>query len=482
MISSFLKMTIEYVLLICEKTGVAVATLFAAAAKRVRFAYSDLFGDAVAALKKQVSKQARLIKIAGGGIIGVARVSAARIRRAFRGFTGKTAAYRVVNLAMPFLAVAAILWIATSFNNVTLAYEMKYSGRTVGYALDEQSATKALDIANSKVSGNSQMTEKPEICVTLVSSDKISSADALSRNIIRTSNEVYDGVGVYVNDEFLFAVNSADVFYDVLDSIRSSAKAASGADNAEIIDNIKTENGLFCEGDFVDKDGAEKQLMSGAISVKTVKVEKIKETIKYKTVTAKDNTKSTNYRRVLVKGEDGISEKTVTTEYINGVKQKSVTSKTEVVKSAVDEQVVVGTRKITNTVTVAASDRLSWPLNGGYISQYFGATDTNASGHTGLDIAANWGTQIYSASSGTVTEVVYSNSGYGNRFKVDCGNGIVLLYAHCSEINVAKGDVVNTGDMIAKVGSTGNSTGPHLHFEVRKNGVKVDPSPYLGLK
>ena len=131
MIKSFLKMTIEYVLLICEKTGVAVATLFAAAAKRVRFAYLNLFSDAVASIKKQVSKQARLIKIAGGGVIGVARVSATRIRRAFRGFTGKNAAYRVVNLAMPFLAVAAILWIATSFNNVTLAYEMKYSGRTV---------------------------------------------------------------------------------------------------------------------------------------------------------------------------------------------------------------------------------------------------------------------------------------------------------------------------------------------------------------
>ncbi|MEE1018542.1 MAG: peptidoglycan DD-metalloendopeptidase family protein [Acutalibacteraceae bacterium] len=482
MIKSFLKMTIEYVLLICEKTGVAVATLFAAAAKHVRFAYSNLFGDAVASIKKQVSKQARLIKIAGGGVIGVARVSAARIRRAFRGFTGKNAAYRVVNLAMPFLAVAAILWIATSFNNVTLAYEMKYSGRTVGYALDEQSATKALDIANSRVSGNSQMTEKPEICVTLVSSDKISSADALSRNIIRTSNEVYDGVGVYVNDVFLFAVDSSEIIDNALENVCSSAKAASGTDNAEIIDDIKTESGLFCEGDFVDEDSAEKQLMSGAISIKTVKVEKIKETIKHKTVTAKDNTKSTNYRRVLVKGEDGITEKTVTTEYINGVKQNSVTSKAVVVKSAVDEQVVVGTRKISTTVKVIASERMSWPLNGGYISQYFGATDTNPYGHTGLDIAANWGTPIYSASSGTVTEVVYSNSGYGNRFKVDCGNGIVLLYAHCSEINVAKGDVVNAGEMIATVGSTGNSTGPHLHFEVRKNGAKVDPSPYLGLK
>lgn len=482
MISSFLKMTIEYVLLICEKTGYAVAEFFAAAAKRVRFAFNDLFGDAVLSAKKQLKKQTRFVKIAGGGIVGIARVSAARIRRAFKGFTGKSAVYRVVNLAMPFLAVAAIFWIATSFNNVSLAYEMKYSGRTVGYALDEQSATRALDIANSKVSGNSQMTEKPQICVTLVSSDKISSADALSRNIIRTSSEVRDGVGVYVNGEFMFAVESADTIDNVLDYIRSLANAAAGTDNAELLDSVTTENGLFCESDFADEDTAAEQMTSGVIRVRTVKIEKINETIKYKTVTAKDSTKPTTYRRVLVKGEDGISQKTVATEYINGVKQKSVTSKSEILKSAVDEQVVVGTRKITSTVKVAASERLSWPLNGGYISQYFGATYTNRSGHTGLDIAANNGTQIYSASAGTVVEAVYSNSGYGNRLKIDCGNGIVLLYAHCSELSVKVGDVVNTGDMIAKIGSTGNSTGPHLHFEVRKNGVKVDPAPYLGLK
>ena len=481
MISSFFKMTIKYALLVCEKTGYAVAALFTSAVKRVRFAYRDLFGDAVFAAKKQIKAQFRLVKLAGGGMVGVAKVLAAAIRRAFEGFTGKSAAYRAVNLAMPFLAVAAILWIATSFNNVTLAYEMKYSGRTVGYALDEQSATKALDIANSKVSGNSQMTEEPEISVTLVSSDKISSADDLSRNIIRTSSEVCYGVGVYVNDEFMFAVERSDIIDSVLENIRNKANKATGCDNAEILDSVIAENGLFCEGDFVDETAAE-QMASGAVSVRTVKVEKITEAIKYDTVTAKDSTKPTTYRRVLVKGEDGESEKTVTTEYINGVKQKSVTSKTEVVKSAVDEQVVVGTRKVKSTVTVAASERMNWPLNGGYISQYFGSTDTNASGHTGIDIAANNGTQIYAACSGTVVEAVYSNSGYGNRLKINCGNGIVVLYAHCSSLDVSVGDSVSTGDMIATVGSTGNSTGPHLHFEVRKNGVQVDPAPYLGLK
>ena len=481
MIRSFIAMTIEYVLQICEKTGVAVATLFASAVRRLRFAFSDLFGDAVKSAKRQIEKQIRFIKLSGGGIVGFSRVAAAGLRRTFKGFTGKSAAFRAINLAMPFLAVAVILWIATSFNNVTLAYEMKYSGQTVGYARDEQSATKAVDIANSKVSGNTQMSEKPEINVTLVSSDMISSADTLSRNIIRSSGEVYDGIGVYLNGDYMFAVKSSDVVDNALDYICDSAKAADGADSAEIVDKVKTESGLFCEGDFVDEKTAVERLGNNDISVKSVKTTVITEPIKHNTVTAKDNTKPYNYRKVSVKGEDGVRRITVTTEYINGVEQKSSTTKSEIIKSAVDEQIIVGTRKSSGGVTVADSERLIWPLNGGYVSQYFGSSDS-AYGHTGIDIAANSGTQIYSASAGKVIEAVHSNKGYGNKLIIDCGNGITLLYAHCSTLEAKVGDTVNVGDMIATVGSTGNSTGPHLHFEVRKNGVKVDPAPYLGLK
>lgn len=475
MIRSFVKMTIEYILLICEKTGVAVASFFAATVKRARFAFDDLFGDVI----KSAVEQIQTLKSIDGGFIGVVKFLTSKLKSAF---SGKNTASRIVNFAMPFLAAAAVLFIATSFNNVTLAYEMKYSGRTVGYAVDEETAVKALDIAKSKVNGNATMTEKPQITVTLVSQDRISSADTLSKNIISTSSEVYSGVGVYVNDEFIFAVESSDTLDNVLSYVQNSAKSATGSNDVQILDVIETASGLFCEGDFVDENGAAQQLVSGAINVKTVKTEKISEVIKHKSVTAKDNTKPIGYRRVVVKGEDGERRKTVQTVYVNGKEQESKVVKTEIVKSAVDEQIIIGTRKVSKAVAVAENERLTWPVNGGYISQYFGAFDTDVNGHTGLDIAASNGTQIYSASVGTVTEVIYSNSGYGNRLKVNCGNGIVLLYAHCSEIDVSVGDTVNVGDMIAKVGSTGNSTGPHLHFEVRKNGAKVDPAPYLGLK
>jgi murein DD-endopeptidase MepM/ murein hydrolase activator NlpD len=98
--------------------------------------------------------------------------------------------------------------------------------------------------------------------------------------------------------------------------------------------------------------------------------------------------------------------------------------------------------------------------------------------HTGIDIPAPTGTSIGAAAAGTV---VYCDwlGGYGKAIMVDHGGGILTLYGHNSALVVSEGDTVSRGQTIAKAGSTGNSTGPHLHFEVRKNGSYVDPMPWL---
>ena len=98
--------------------------------------------------------------------------------------------------------------------------------------------------------------------------------------------------------------------------------------------------------------------------------------------------------------------------------------------------------------------------------------------HTGLDIAANQGTPIYACSKGTV-EYVGSYYGYGNLVIVNHGNGIQTYYGHCSKIYVSKGQEVTKDTVLAAVGSTGNSTGPHLHLEIRKDGIPQNPQKYL---
>lgn len=100
-------------------------------------------------------------------------------------------------------------------------------------------------------------------------------------------------------------------------------------------------------------------------------------------------------------------------------------------------------------------------------------------GHGGIDLGAAKGTKIRAALDGTVLFVRYKNSGYGYHLAIDHGGGYITLYAHCSKILVAEGQAVYAGDVIAEVGSTGRSTGNHLHFEVRIRGGKQNPREYL---
>ncbi len=100
--------------------------------------------------------------------------------------------------------------------------------------------------------------------------------------------------------------------------------------------------------------------------------------------------------------------------------------------------------------------------------------------HYGIDIANVTGTQINSFADGIIEHTGYSNS-YGNYLIIDHGNEFKTLYAHCDKISVSSGDEITIGEKVAEMGSTGVSTGSHLHFEVRINGKIIDPTPYLNL-
>lgn len=99
--------------------------------------------------------------------------------------------------------------------------------------------------------------------------------------------------------------------------------------------------------------------------------------------------------------------------------------------------------------------------------------------HGGLDIPGSYGSAIVAANSGTVIWAGNNGNSYGNYVIVDHGGGVTTLYGHCSSLLVSKGKKVSRGQQIAKVGSTGRSTGPHCHFEVRINGSRVNPTPYV---
>lgn len=144
------------------------------------------------------------------------------------------------------------------------------------------------------------------------------------------------------------------------------------------------------------------------------------------------------------------------------------------------------TNRVNSNISVASRPRdgqaYTWPLPGHYsISSPFGYRQHPILGyskfHSGIDLPAPSGTPIVAAKSGTVI-LSRLMSGYGNVIMIDHGD-TVTVYAHCSALNKSVGDSVSAGDVVAFVGSTGLSTGPHLHFEVRVNGSPVNPLGYV---
>jgi len=130
---------------------------------------------------------------------------------------------------------------------------------------------------------------------------------------------------------------------------------------------------------------------------------------------------------------------------------------------------------------------LSWPMAGAHVTQAFGPSDLLLEPplgpyphfHTGLDIAAPFGTTVVAAADGVVVAVGHSRVGYGNYVVIAHGGGIMTLYGHLLETNVDVGNKVVRGQRVGLEGSTGLSTGPHVHFELRVNDAVIDPMPYL---
>ena len=197
---------------------------------------------------------------------------------------------------------------------------------------------------------------------------------------------------------------------------------------------------------------------------------------KFKKETVKDDKLSTSYKEVTTEGKDGEIKTTSQITYIDGRAVSEKVLYKEVISEVVNEVTTIGT----NDKVGASLGKFSWPLpNYDTITSEFGPRwGTN---HNGLDISGSgvYGADILASDGGTVILAQEDNSGYGKYVIIDHENGYQTLYGHCSKLCVSAGDKVSAGQKIAEVGSTGYSTGPHLHFEIIDNGTKIDPYPFL---
>ena len=163
--------------------------------------------------------------------------------------------------------------------------------------------------------------------------------------------------------------------------------------------------------------------------------------------------------------------------------------KKEKVKERIDSRIAANTANDKFKISYGISNArvnigisLIRPITGTITSRFASSSRVRNSAHTGLDIGASTGTPIKAAASGTVVYAGWRGGyggGYGNLVAISHGNNVQTFYGHCSRVYVSVGQFVSQGDVIAAVGSTGNSTGSHLHFEVRVNGVAYNPQNYL---
>ena len=220
------------------------------------------------------------------------------------------------------------------------------------------------------------------------------------------------------------------------------------------------------------------------LRVKVIETIYYTETIPYNTQTVYNDKQYVTYSKVKTKGQEGSQDVVAEVTYMDGAETgRKVISKT-VTKQPVTKVVEVGTKKVTaqggNSVVQGdgvATGNWCWP-----VPVCHRVYQGYHRGHLAIDISSGpvpvFNTPCLAADGG---KVVYAGwyYGYGYYIKIDHGNGLMTTYAHLNSIAVVKGQQVTRGQQIGRVGNTGNSTGPHLHFEVFKNGVRVNPLNYV---
>ena len=446
----------------------------------------------------------------------------------------------ILNLAAPLCALVLLFFTVQYWNSLNYGLVLTYDGQEIATIQNETVFEQATEMVNQRmihdVEGEDAKVEiTPAFKLSVVDENRYSAASAVCDLIIKQSDGIIEEAsGLYVDGTLVGAVkSSADLRY-ILQNILNNARGDDTEAEAAFAQNVETVSGLFPtnsimtteqmssiltgtkkdavlytvragdtatsiaqahnltlselssinnntigdmmhEGDLINIEMAVPKLSVNLTKNQTYEVD-----IPYKTITEKDDSQYTDYSKVTTEGVNGVQRCVDKVTYLNGVEVRRETLSTTVLQEPVDKVVVTGTKKRPKTAEPGVSTgSMMWPvpslhtITTGYEYRW-------GSFHSGIDISGGgaYGKTIVAADGGTVTAAGYSGS-YGLRVQINHGNGLQTLYGHCSKLLVKPGQRVAKGQAIALVGSTGNSTGPHCHFEVYRNGARVNPFNYV---
>lgn len=369
------------------------------------------------------------------------------------------------------------------------AVEVKFNGKSMGFVEDIAVAESIANSIGCDVYGDIDLSLLNFVEAS-VSPESITNGETIVSAVKNENLGIIDVCGVFV-DNNLVAVAKTKAEFDALVDELTQKCTANGVEVVSITNNAEIRNICTTKEFFEQNKINSEALVNGdyGVQIKTKKTVTYEAKISYKTEKKYNNEKTTDYSKVLQEGKNGLKKVTDEVTYVNGVKSETKTLSSTVITEAVNKIVEYGNKRdyvyykgytLASSIYHADLAEMHFPVDFAsnvYITSFWG----DGRGHKGLDISASKGKNVYAALDGTVTYAGW-NGGYGYLVVIQHDDKTATAYGHNSKLNVKVGDKVTKGQVIAKVGSTGNSTGPHVHFEVRINGNRVDAAPYLGLR
>ncbi len=445
---------------------------------------------------------------------------------------------------VPLLVLAGAAAGGNALSESLVALKITVDGEVLGYVESEEAYVEAEALVRQLLGdGFDPSATEVSYSLAVVGYDKITDTDTLCTRLIGLSDSAaVRACGVYADGRLIGVVYSENDARAVLDELLSDARADERNYTVSFAEDVTYEYGYYPEDSVTDKDGLRALLTQGektydiytlrsgdtlqgvaekfsmteeellqingidadsdapsegdtlrvtkyapVLTLKEVRTEITGEAIAFDTVKIESAALYSGSSRVLSSGKTGLAQVTSFVTYVDGEKVSSREVHRLTVTDAVPEIMQIGTKSLDEAYSNSMGGIFLWPIVGAYgINSDYGYRWGKL--HAGLDLGmggaagTSLGKDIIAVAQGTVI-VAGVHSSYGYYVIIDHGNGLQTLYAHClaNSLTVIPGQVVVAGQPIAKVGSTGYSTGPHLHFEVRVNGNRVNPRPYLGI-
>lgn len=369
--------------------------------------------------------------------------------------------------------VVAVILLLGSFGIITkyytLGYDVYYGDVNVGVTANKLDAIETYNTAQNdveKINGNSFRYDL-KFVMTITPNDGVD------------MTQIYRGIVAAAEGEVLC--------YSIETEKGSAAKLATYEEAEEALRllresfhrsdaEIYTGYSIIPSNDIITsvltvEEAVNEMRENGKIKVVYKDETKMDVAIPFEEIVVEDDTLALGLTMVVQEGSMGEGVETSLVFYENGEKKHDVSPNTVVTKEPVTRIVHKGTGKMVGLT----KNSLAYPTNGTFSSDFGKRWGRN---HNGIDLAAKAGTAINAPCYGKVT-FAGERSGYGNYVVIDHGEGYVTTYAHMNSVSVKEGQIVSVGDKIGTVGTTGRTTGAHLHFEVLYNGSFVNPTDYI---